>query len=69
MPEEEALSVRTFFINLYFHARVFSVAATGSPIIFIGTGEHLHDLELFEAKTFVGKMLGLCCVVWLTFRG
>jgi signal recognition particle subunit SRP54 len=36
-----------------------SVAATASPIIFVGTGEHLHDLESFSARSFVSKMLGL----------
>lgn len=36
-----------------------SVAATQSPIIFIGTGEHLHDLDRFEPKPFVRKMLGM----------
>ena len=36
-----------------------SVAATQSPIIFIGTGEHLHDLERFAARPFISKMLGM----------
>ena len=35
-----------------------AVAATGSPIVFIGTGEHIHDLEVFRPKQFIGKMLG-----------
>ncbi|EGC34032.1 signal recognition particle 54 kDa subunit [Dictyostelium purpureum] len=34
------------------------IAATGSPIIFIGTGEHLTDLDLFDPETFVNKLLG-----------
>jgi len=38
---------------------ISAVAATHSPIIFIGTGEHMHDLERFEARRFVGKMLGM----------
>jgi len=37
----------------------YRVAATKSPIIFIGTGEHIHDLEAFSAKSFISKMLGL----------
>lgn len=37
---------------------ISAVAATRSPIIFIGTGEHMHDLEKFESRRFVGKMLG-----------
>jgi len=36
-----------------------AVAATKSPIIFIGTGEHTDDFEPFETKTFVGKLLGM----------
>ena len=35
-----------------------SVAATRSPITFIGTGEHLDDVELFKTKPFVSKLLG-----------
>ncbi|RKO96626.1 P-loop containing nucleoside triphosphate hydrolase protein, partial [Caulochytrium protostelioides] len=36
-----------------------AVAPTRSPIIFLGTGEHLHDLEPFDAKRFVSRMLGI----------
>ncbi len=36
-----------------------AVAATESPIIFIGTGEHFEDLEPFEAHSFVSRLLGL----------
>lgn len=36
-----------------------SVAATGCPIEFIGTGEHMEDLEHFNARSFVSKMLGM----------
>ncbi|OAF67534.1 hypothetical protein A3Q56_04637 [Intoshia linei] len=35
------------------------VGATNSPIIFIGTGEHIDEFELFNAKTFINKMLGM----------
>ncbi|OUC43044.1 signal recognition particle protein SRP54 [Trichinella nativa] len=35
------------------------VAATGSPIIFIGTGEHIDDFEPFKVKPFVQKLLGM----------
>ena len=35
------------------------VAATCSPIIFIGTGEHIDDLEQFKTKPFVSKLLGM----------
>lgn len=35
------------------------MAATNSPIVFIGTGERISDLEPFEARSFVKKLLGL----------
>lgn len=35
-----------------------SVAATKSPIIFIGTGEHFNEFEPFEATSFVSRLLG-----------
>lgn len=36
-----------------------AVAATDSPIIFLGSGEHFDDLEAFNAQSFVSKLLGL----------
>lgn len=36
-----------------------AVAATKSPIVFIGTGEHFDDLESFEASSFIKRLLGL----------
>lgn len=36
-----------------------SVAATKTPIIFLGVGEHLHDLEKFTPQPFISKLLGL----------
>lgn len=36
-----------------------AVAATRSPIVFIGTGEHFGDMELFQPDAFVKKMLGM----------
>ncbi|KAI7900044.1 signal recognition particle protein [Cokeromyces recurvatus] len=38
---------------------ISAVAATHSPIIFIGTGEHLQDMERFEPKSFIRKVLGM----------
>jgi signal recognition particle subunit SRP54 len=35
-----------------------AVAATGSPIVFLGTGEGFDDLAPFDARRFVGKLLG-----------
>ncbi|KAL4440590.1 hypothetical protein ABPG75_003591 [Micractinium tetrahymenae] len=35
-----------------------AVAATKSPITFIGTGEHMHEFEPFETQKFVGRLLG-----------
>jgi signal recognition particle subunit SRP54 len=36
-----------------------SVAATHTPISFIGTGEHLYDLERFAPQPFISKLLGM----------
>lgn len=36
-----------------------AVAATKSPIIFIGTGEHTDDFEPFKTKPFISKLLGM----------
>ena len=35
------------------------MAATESPVIFIGTGEHFDEFEKFEAKSFVSRLLGM----------
>ena len=35
-----------------------AVAATQSPIIFLGTGEHFDEFEPFKARSFVSKLLG-----------
>jgi signal recognition particle subunit SRP54 len=36
-----------------------AVAATQSPIIFLGSGEKFDDFELFNAQSFVSKLLGM----------
>jgi signal recognition particle subunit SRP54 len=36
-----------------------AVAATDSPIVFIGTGEHFDDLEPFNPRGFVSRLLGM----------
>lgn len=36
-----------------------AVAATKSPIVFIGTGEHIDDFEPFKVQPFVQKLLGM----------
>ncbi len=36
-----------------------AVAATQSPIIFLGTGEHFEDFDKFEARSFVRRLLGM----------
>jgi len=36
-----------------------SVAATGAPIKFIGTGEKIEDLEAFVPSRFIGRLLGM----------
>jgi len=36
-----------------------AVAATGSPIIFLGQGEHFDDFQTFEPQSFVSRLLGM----------
>ncbi|KAJ9660589.1 Signal recognition particle [Coniosporium apollinis] len=38
---------------------ISAVAATHTPIVFIGTGEHLLDLDRFDPRAFVSKLLGM----------
>ena len=35
------------------------VAATKTPIIFLGVGEHLADLDKFSPQPFVSQLLGI----------
>ena len=51
MPVEDILIAVTLY-------RPRSVAATQTPIIFLGTGEHLNDLERFSPQPFISKLLG-----------
>ncbi|TFG05376.1 MAG: signal recognition particle protein [Promethearchaeota archaeon] len=36
-----------------------AVAATGAPLKFIGTGEREDDIEKFDPKSFVGRLIGI----------
>ncbi|KAF2090729.1 signal recognition particle protein [Saccharata proteae CBS 121410] len=38
---------------------ISAVAATHCPVAFMGTGEHMLDLEKFEPQRFVNKLLGM----------
>ncbi|KDQ60949.1 hypothetical protein JAAARDRAFT_31942 [Jaapia argillacea MUCL 33604] len=38
---------------------ISAVAATKTPIIFLGTGEHLTDLDRFSPQPFISKLLGM----------
>jgi len=38
---------------------ISAVAATKTPIVLIGTGEHIGDLEVFKPTTFISKLLGI----------
>ncbi|KAG5728027.1 Signal recognition particle 54 kDa like protein [Termitomyces sp. T112] len=38
---------------------ISAVAVTKTPIIFLGVGEHLHDLDRFSPQPFISKLLGL----------
>ena len=35
------------------------MAATKSPIVFIGTGEHIDEMEPFETNKFIKKLLNM----------
>lgn len=48
--------VCAFSVNLMFEYRV---AVTKTPIIFLGVGEHLADLERFSPQPFISKLLGM----------
>lgn len=45
-----------------------AVAATKSPIVFIGTGEHFDDLQEFEPNRFVQRLLGFGDIIGLANR-
>ncbi len=36
-----------------------AVAATGAPISFIGTGEKIEEIEVFEPSSFISRLLGM----------
>jgi signal recognition particle subunit SRP54 len=38
---------------------ISAVAATHTPIVFLGNGEHMLDLERFAPQAFVSKLLGM----------
>lgn len=59
MLKEEELSPRKLNESQLLQTANNSVAATKTPIIFLGTGEHLHDLEKFAPQPFVSKLLGM----------
>ena len=48
------MSNLTYLLSLF----LSSVAATKSPVIFIGTGEHIDEFEVFDVKPFVSRLLG-----------
>ena len=39
--------------------------ATGSSVRFVGTGEHLEDIDVFDAKRVAGQILGMGDIVKL----
>jgi len=36
-----------------------AVSETEAPVLFIGTGEHIEDLEPFDSNRFISRMLGM----------
>ena len=60
---KESVSVGSIIITkMDGHAKgggaISAVAATKSPIIFIGVGEHMQDFEPFNSASFISKILG-----------
>jgi signal recognition particle subunit SRP54 len=60
----EAVNVGSVIITkLDGHAKgggaLSAVAATKSPIIFLGTGERFDDLEVFKPQSFMSRLLGM----------
>lgn len=60
---QEAVDVGSVIVTkLDGHAKgggaLSAVAATDSPIVFLGSGEHFDDFDSFNAKSFVSKLLG-----------
>lgn len=51
--------INCFSLFIFWIFNFFSVAATQSPVIFVGTGEHIDDLEPFKTKPFISKLLGM----------
>lgn len=37
---------------------ISACSVAGVPVAFIGTGEHLDDFEVFDAKKYIGRLLG-----------
>jgi signal recognition particle subunit SRP54 len=59
-PREGAQFPRTLYaLCQCTRSHHISVAATKTPIIFLGVGEHLHDLDRFSPQPFISKLLGL----------
>jgi signal recognition particle subunit SRP54 len=61
---QEAVDVGSVIVTkLDGHAKgggaLSAVAATQSPILFLGSGEKFDDFELFNAHSFVSKLLGM----------
>ncbi len=38
---------------------ISAISKTNSRIVFLGTGEHIRDLEAFDAKKFISRLLGM----------
>ena len=48
----------TASVDLTASSALSAVAATKSPIIFIGDGQHFENLEVFDALSFIKRLLG-----------
>lgn len=36
-----------------------AVAETGAPVVFVGTGEHIDEIEKFDSSRFISRLLGM----------
>ena len=52
-------SIAKCLVLTYYSVSLDRVAATKTPIIFLGVGEHLNDLERFSPEPFISKLLGM----------
>jgi hypothetical protein len=66
-PPDEGVAHKISFSFSFFLLDIGSVAAANCPITHIGTGERMDDLESFDPRGFIQKMLGTPSFFIITF--